>query len=46
MVCVFFLADKNRRRVELSSGVLLQTLGKLKSLQGTAVSVVAETRIL
>ena len=30
-------ADKNRRRarVELSSSVLLQTLGKLKSLQGT-----------
>ena len=27
------MADKNRRRVELSSSVLLQTLGKLKSLQ-------------
>ena len=24
--------DKNRRRVELSSSILLQTLGKLKSL--------------
>ena len=35
-------ADKNRRRakVELSSSVLLQTLGKLKSLQGTELSVV------
>ena len=34
-------ADKNRRRarVELSSSVLLQTLGKLKSLQGTELSV-------
>ena len=38
-VC-FFLADRNRRRVKLSSGVLLQTLGKLKSLQGTELSVV------
>ena len=36
----FFLADKNRRRVELSSGVSLQTFGKLKSLQGTELSVV------
>ena len=27
-------------RVELSSSVLLQTLGKLKSLQGTELSVV------
>ena len=27
------IAAKNRRRVELSSSVLLQTLGKLKSLQ-------------
>ena len=34
------IADKNRRRVELSSSVLLQTLGKLKSLQGTELSVV------
>ena len=34
------IADKNRRRVELSSGVLLQTLRKLKSLQGTELSVV------
>ena len=34
------IADKNRRRVKLSSGVLLQTLGKLKSLQGTELSVV------
>ena len=34
------IADKNRRRVELSSGVLLQTVGKLKSLQGTELSVV------
>ena len=33
-------ADKNRRRVELSSSVLLQTLGKLKSLQGTELLVV------
>ena len=33
-------ADKNRRRVELSSSVLQQTLGKLKSLQGTELSVV------
>ena len=32
--------DKNRRRVELSSSILLQTLGKLKSLQGTELSVV------
>ena len=31
---------KNRRRVELSSSVLLQTFGKLKSLQGTELSVV------
>ena len=30
------IADKNRRRVERSSSVLLQTLGKLKSLQGTS----------
>ena len=30
------IADKNRRRVELSSSVLRQTLGKLKSLQGTS----------
>ena len=34
------IAAKNRRRVELSSSVLLQTLGKLKSLQGTELSVV------
>ena len=33
-------ADKNRRRVELSSSVLLQTLGELKSLQVTELSVV------
>ena len=33
-------ADKNRRRVELSSSVLLQTLAKLRSLQGTELSVV------
>ena len=32
--------DKNRRRVELSSSVLQQTLGKLKSLQGIERSVV------
>ena len=32
------IAAKNRRRVELSSSVLLQTLGKLKSLQGTELS--------
>ena len=30
----------SRRRVELSSSVLLQTLGKLESLQGTELSVV------
>ena len=36
-------ADKNRRRVELPISVLLQTLGKLKSLQGTEVSAVIET---
>ena len=33
-------ADKNRRKVELSSSVLQQTLGKLKSLQRTELSVV------
>ena len=33
-------ADNNRRRLEISSSVLLQTLGKLKSLQGTELSVV------
>ena len=33
-------ADKNHRRVELSSSILLQTLRKLKSLQGTELSVV------
>ena len=33
-------ADKNHRRVELSSSVLLQTLRKLKSLQDTKLSVV------
>ena len=38
--------DKNRRRVELSSSVLLQTLGKLKSLQGTELSVVVVTCLL
>ena len=32
---------ERRARVELSSSVLLQTLGKLKSLQGTELSVVA-----
>ena len=36
-------ADKNHRRVELSSSVLLQTLGKLKSLQGTELSVAVVT---
>ena len=30
--------DKNRRIVELSSSILLQTLGKLKLLQGTELS--------
>ena len=41
-ICNIWLrtADKNRRRVELSSSVLLQTLGKLKSRQGTELSVV------
>ena len=34
------IADKNRRRVELSSSVLLKTLGKLRSLKGTELSVV------
>ena len=36
------IADKNRRRVdhELSNSVLLQTLGKLKSIHGTELSVV------
>ena len=33
------IADKNRRRVELSSSVLLQTLAKLRPLQGTDLSV-------
>ena len=32
--------DKNPRKVELSSSILLQTLGKLGSLQGTELSVV------
>ena len=32
--------DNNRRRVELSSCVLQQTLGKLKSVQGKELSVV------
>ena len=41
-ICNIYLrtADKSLRRVELSSSVLLQTLGKLKSLQGTELSVV------
>ena len=34
------IADKNRRRVELSSSVLLQTLGKFRSLPGIDLSVV------
>ena len=34
------IADKNRRTVELSSSVLLQTLEKFRSLQGTDLSVV------
>ena len=34
------IAVKNSQRVELSSSVLLQTLGKLKSLNGTELSVV------
>ena len=34
------LSDKDGRRVGLSSSVLLQTLGKLRSLQGTELSVV------
>ena len=33
-----YIADKNHRRVELSSCNLLQTLGKLKSLQVTELS--------
>ena len=33
------IAPKNRRRVELSSSVSLQTLGNLKSVQGTELSV-------
>ena len=32
------MAHKNHRRVELSSSVLLQTWGKLRSLQGTELS--------
>ena len=40
------IADKNRRRVELSSSVLLQTLGKLRSLQGTALFVVVKICLL
>ena len=36
-----YLLRKGRRRVELSSSVLLQSLGKLESLQGTELSVVA-----
>ena len=38
--CSVYLLRKGRRRVELSSSVLQQTLGKLKSLQGTDLSVV------
>ena len=34
------IKNRRRTRVELSSSVLLQTLGKLKSLQGTELSVV------
>ena len=34
------MADKNRRRVELSSSVLLQALGKFRSLRSTDLSVV------
>ena len=34
------ILNKNRRRVELPTSVLQQTLGKLKSLQGTERSVV------
>ena len=37
---IYLCTDKTRRRVELSSSVLQQTLGKLKSLQGTERSVV------
>ena len=40
------IADKKRQRVELSSSVLLQTLEKLKSLQGTELSVVVVIWIL
>ena len=39
-------ADKNRRRVELSSSVLLQTLGKRKSIQGTELSEVVAICLL
>ena len=35
-----YLLRKGHRRVELSSSVLLQSLGKLESLQGTELSVV------
>ena len=35
-----YLLRNGRQRVELSSSVLLQTLGKFKSLQGTELSVV------
>ena len=34
------IADKNRQRVELSSSGLLQTLEKLRLLEGTELSVV------
>ena len=34
------MADKNHRRVELSSNVLLQTEGKLRSLEGTEFSAI------
>ena len=40
------IADKNRRRVELSSSVLLQTLEKVKSIQGTELSVVVVSCLL
>ena len=40
------IADKNRSRVELSSSVLLQILGKLRSLQGTALLAVVKICLL
>ena len=40
------IADKNPRRVELTGSVLLQTLGKLRSLQGRELAVVVAICLL